>query len=44
VKIPSDADTIRMRVLTPAEEMQYFETCKRLAADLRAEAARAKAE
>ncbi len=42
VKIPSDTEAIRIHVLTPAEEMLYFETCKRLAAERRAEAARAK--
>jgi len=41
-KMPSDADAVRIHVLSPAEEMLYFETCKRLAAELRAEAARAK--
>lgn len=41
VKIPTDADAVRIHVLTPAEEMRFFETCKRLAAELRAEAARA---
>ena len=34
VKIPSDADAVRIHVLTPAEEMLYFATCKRLAAPL----------
>ncbi|MBZ5727880.1 MAG: hypothetical protein LAP87_23160 [Acidobacteriia bacterium] len=43
VKMPSDADAVRMHVLTPAEEMLYFETCTRLAAQLRAEAARRRA-
>ena len=42
VKIPSDAEAVRIHVLTPAEEMLYFETCKRLAAELQAEATRAK--
>lgn len=42
VKVPSDADAVRVHVLTPAEEMLYFETCKRLAAELRAQSARAK--
>jgi integrase len=42
VKIPSDADAVRIHVLTPAEEILYFETCKRLAAELRAEALRSK--
>jgi integrase len=42
VKMPSDAEAVRIHVLTPAEEMLYFETCKRLAAERRAEAARAK--
>jgi integrase len=42
VKVPSDADAVRIHVLTPAEEMLYFGTCKRLAAELRAEAGRAK--
>ena len=41
VKMPSDADAVRIHVLTPAEEMLYFETCKRWAAELRAEAMRA---
>jgi hypothetical protein len=42
VEVPSDADAVRIHVLAPAEEMLYFETCKRLAGELRAEAARAK--
>jgi integrase len=42
VKIPSDADAVRIHVLTPAEEMLYFGTCKKIAVDLRAEAVRAK--
>jgi len=42
VKIPSDAEALRIHVLTPAEEMLYFETCKRLAAEMRAEAMCAK--
>jgi integrase len=29
VEIPGDADAVRMHVLTPAEEMLYFETCLR---------------
>ena len=42
VKMPTDADAVRMHVLTSAEERRYFETCKRLAAELRASAQRAK--
>jgi len=44
VKIPSDADAVRIHVLTPAEEMLYFETCKGVASRLRAEAARAEGD
>ncbi len=42
LKIPSDAEAVRIHVLTSAEEMLYFGTCRQLAAGLRAEAARAK--
>jgi integrase len=42
VKIPSDAEAVRIHVLSAGEEMLYFETCKRLAAERRAEAAHAK--
>src|SRR5579862_8765651 len=38
VKIPSDADAVRIHVLSPAEEMLYFGTCQNLAAKRRAEA------
>ena len=40
VKVPSDADAIRVHVLTPSEEMLYFETCKQLAAELLSDAMR----
>ena len=42
VKMPSDADAVRIHVLTPAEELLYFGNCEKLAAELRAQAARAK--
>jgi len=40
VKVPSDADAVRIHVLSPAEEMLYFGTCRNLAARRRSEAAR----
>lgn len=42
VKIPSDGDAVRIHVLAPAEEMLYFDTCRQLAAELRADAVSAK--
>ncbi len=40
VKIPSDAEAVRIHVLSPAEEALYFGTCRQLAASRRAEAAK----
>jgi site-specific recombinase XerD len=42
VKIPSDAEAMRIHVVSPAEEALYFATCRRLAGRLLAEGNSAK--